>query len=105
MGRTTSPERWREIERMFDAVLDLPMEERAAFLGSACGTDADLRAEIDRLLDAHDRAGGLLDTPLPNVGQLLPALSLSPSESAAVRPGATIGERYVLEREIGRGGM
>ena len=36
--------------------------ERAAFLDEACGGDAGLRAQVETLLDAHERAGSFLGT-------------------------------------------
>ena len=35
-------------------------EERAAYLASACGGDAELRARVEALLQAHDQAGRFL---------------------------------------------
>ena len=103
MARVTSPERWREIDRVLDGALDLPPGQRAAFLDTACGSDAELRAEVDRMLRALDQAGEFLEDPFPNAWALLSA-SAQP-ESRLGAPGTTIADRYVLEREIGRGGM
>jgi Tol biopolymer transport system component len=48
-----TPERWSRIREVFGAVLETPESERLRFLVSACGEDADLRAEVERLLAAH----------------------------------------------------
>ncbi|WP_202920717.1 WD40 repeat domain-containing serine/threonine protein kinase [Urbifossiella limnaea] len=76
---------------MFLAALDRPTPaDRAAFLADACGTDAALRARVERLL-AADSGAGILD--------------------AAVRPvrplvaGGTFAVRYRLVRRLGAGGM
>lgn len=37
-------ERWREVDPLFQAALDLPPDERPSFLASACGDDPELRA-------------------------------------------------------------
>jgi len=103
MARLTSPERWREIDRLFDGALDLPPGERAAFLESACGGDAELRAEVDRLLRAQDEAGGFLEDPFPNAWSAVLSASTQP-KSPLGAPGTTVADRYVLERELGRGG-
>ncbi len=55
-----SPERWRAVEAVLDGALDLPPADRAGYLAAACGGDAALRAEVERLLAASDDAGGPL---------------------------------------------
>ncbi|HEV3079719.1 MAG TPA: serine/threonine-protein kinase, partial [Gemmataceae bacterium] len=70
--------------------------ERAAFLDRACGQNPALRAEIEALLGAHGRAGGLLDLPDK------PAVTVD--EPITERPGTIIGP-YKLLQQIGEGGM
>ncbi|HEX6050228.1 MAG TPA: serine/threonine-protein kinase [Gemmatimonadaceae bacterium] len=103
MPRVISPERWREIERVLDAALDLPPDQRAAFIATACGTDAEMRSEVERVLHAHDQLGDFLEDPLPNAWSAPVSASAPPRSSFG--SGTTIAERYVLERELGQGGM
>ena len=56
-------DRYKRIDALFDALLDLPATEHEAFIDNACGDDADLRAELVELLRAHKRTGGMLDAP------------------------------------------
>ncbi len=42
---------------------DLPVEQRAAFVAKACGTDESVRAEVESLLAADADAGSFLDRP------------------------------------------
>lgn len=44
-------ERWKRIEELCQAALELPPDKRAAFLAQACAGDAQLRAEVQSLLD------------------------------------------------------
>jgi serine/threonine protein kinase len=44
------PDRWREIEQLYHAALDMQAGERASFLDHACATDVDLRKEVESLL-------------------------------------------------------
>lgn len=78
------------VEALFDAVVHLPPSERSAAL-AAQGSDAAERAEVEALLEAHDRlaaaAGPIDDGPLPQLG-----------------PGAFIGSYRLIDR-IGAGGM
>lgn len=89
MGR----DRWRELEPLLDQALDLPAEEREAWLRDLGQRSPDDAAELNRLLAgeaAADRAGFL-------------------TASHAVRPdigltGLELGS-YTLERPLGQGGM
>ncbi|HEX6625558.1 MAG TPA: protein kinase, partial [Pyrinomonadaceae bacterium] len=55
-------ERWRQIDEVFDAALELEPEARAGFLSDRCGGNAELRREVEALLAAHDKAGGFIET-------------------------------------------
>jgi serine/threonine protein kinase len=44
------------IDDLFAQAVDLPPEERQAFLSSACNGDADIQAEVEKLLAAHENA-------------------------------------------------
>ena len=46
---------------IFKAAVKLPPDRRAAYLDQACGSDAELRVEIESLLHAHDATGGFLE--------------------------------------------
>ena len=91
----TSPERRAEIEEIFDEALDMPEEDRAAWLVSRCGDDVALRREVDLLLAAHERS----DSPLD-----IPAVVHAASMFTDPARGRRIGPYRVL-RELGRGGM
>lgn len=45
-------DRWRQIEDILDAALDVPSTEREALLREQCGEDVALRAEVERMLAA-----------------------------------------------------
>jgi serine/threonine protein kinase len=90
-----TPERRREIERLFEAALERPSDERAAFLGAACGGDAELRGEVAALLEAHAVPEGILERD--------PVAALGPPPRG-LAPGDVVG-RYTIVREIGQGGM
>jgi len=91
-----TPERWREVEAIFLATRDREPSERAIFLEQACGADAALRSEVESLLAADHGATGFLEPPrLP--GPVVPTFETTLAVALA--------DRYVLEGEIGRGGM
>jgi Tol biopolymer transport system component len=51
-----SPERWGQITKVFEEALAQCGPERAAFVREACGSDADLKAQVESLLSAHEDA-------------------------------------------------
>jgi len=92
------PARWRRIDEIFDAALDTPPAERAAFLAQACGGDHELRAHVEALLEASQRDEAGLDRPVSPLGAALIAAAEEPVANRQVGP-------FRLLREIGRGGM
>jgi len=86
-----APERWRQIERLYHAALDLAPAQRGAFLDEASGCDEDLRREVESLL--QQPANGPLDEPLWE----------APGDSA-LKPGAQLGPYQILG-PLGAGGM
>ena len=58
-----TPERWRQLEAVFQAVLDLVPEERGQYLSAVCGEDRSLRSDIEALLRQHESAGNMLEAP------------------------------------------
>src|SRR6185503_428604 len=61
---TMTPERWRQISGVFHAALGHDQASRRTYLDRACADDDGLRAEVDALLAAHERAGRFGETPI-----------------------------------------
>ncbi len=87
----------KRVEELFEAALDRPAGERAAWLREACWNDPELHDRVQRLLAAHERTGGVLEHPVDGAAALL-GPRLRRETLARVGP-------YRLVREIGRGGM
>jgi serine/threonine protein kinase/WD40 repeat protein/gas vesicle protein len=89
-----------EMLSIFASAVERPSpEERAAFLDTACGSDAELRGRIEALLRAHDEAGGFLrDRPTARE----PVATID--QPAGEGPGSVIGPYKLLE-QIGEGGF
>lgn len=78
-----------QLETIFNEALDRPAAERPAFLAERCAGDDALLTRVTKLLEAHaEGPAGFLATP------------------AMEKPvsGARLG-RYLVETELGRGGM
>jgi len=81
------PERWRQIDEVYNSALERRAEERSAFLDEACGGDEELRREVESLLAQE---GTLLEHPV--------------WEAMAPKVGARLGP-YEMVAKLGEGGM
>jgi serine/threonine protein kinase len=92
-----TPERHQQISDLYHRVAALPHGQRSSWLDEAAAGDPELRAEVESLLAADEKAGAFLETPALDIaGRLLAEAPLSPP--------AQVG-RYRLLSLLGRGGM
>jgi serine/threonine protein kinase len=94
-----TPERWKKLDVLFHEALALQGEARAAHLAKACGGDEQLRAEVERLLAAHERESSFLDLPISE--QMTEPTDSEHQNSLA---GHSLGP-YQVRHQLGRGGM
>src|SRR5918994_1697454 len=97
-----TPERWRQVEEIFQAALDLGPQERALYVSEVCAEDASLKRDVETLLSQHESAGELLEDPLYGDTQLS-ALEAFAYEDEDPLLGRRLGA-YRIEREVARGG-
>src|SRR5258708_29157092 len=97
------PERWRQVEEIFQTALDLRTEERARYVSVACAGDTTLRRDVESLLSQHESAGNLLEDPIYGETEM-DALESFVDDDLDPLLGRRLGA-YRIEREIGRGGM
>src|SRR5262245_56074760 len=98
-----SPEQWQKIHELFEAALELPVEDRAAFLAHACPGDEETQGRVEAMLAADARNDLLMDRPLRQAVDII-----SPSSSSRDNSQSYSGEMvgvYRLIKELGRGGM
>jgi len=91
-----SRERVRKI--FFEVYKKNDPQERSEYLDHVCGSESELRAEIESLLKAHEKSGRLLEN-CPFVS------SVSIDESPISETPGSIIDRYKLLEKIGEGGM
>jgi len=93
----TSPSRHAEIGRLFLAACERQEEDRARFLDEACGSDLDLRRQVDALLAYHterslcSQRGDFVASPLP--------------QAERHKSGEVFAGRYRIVSLLGHGGM
>lgn len=98
-----SPERWQQVSRIFKSAISLDDAARAAYVEEKCGTDSDLRAEVERLIESHQKAenenfiGGFA------VEEAAGAL-LEGEKKRGLRDGQRVGAYLILD-QLGAGGM
>ena len=95
-------DRWRKIDELFDAVLDMPESERELFLSEKCGGDEDLKNEVLSLLNAGTVSENFLEKSAMGV------VARHLADEKAVADMNFIGQKigtYHVEKPIGAGGM
>jgi serine/threonine protein kinase len=94
------PEEWQHVRQLFQAAIEIEPDLRDAFVKAACAGDAALEEELRSLIVSHDEATGFLERPVYEEAAEL----LMGDDAPEVGPGQHVGP-YVIEREVGRGGM
>ncbi|HSE39378.1 MAG TPA: protein kinase, partial [Acidobacteriota bacterium] len=104
-----TPERWKQIDDLLQAALDLEPEKRSVFLRTACGEDHELRQEVETLLESDDEAQSFIESPALEIAQEN-SFAFSALQSAQTNitkrlaEGDPIGPYRILSL-IGAGGM
>jgi eukaryotic-like serine/threonine-protein kinase len=98
-----SPEQWQKIHELFEAALERPAEDRAAFLDRACAGAEETRRRVEAMLEADAQNDLLVDRPAYRAADII-AQSNSGADDSQSYSGETIGV-YRLIKELGRGGM
>lgn len=92
-------ERWNRVKELFEAAVDLALNERATLLNKECDGDEALRREVESLLESDSQTDGFIEEPVLEMPRDL--FADAPEESLV---GRQFGA-YQIIREIGRGGL
>ncbi len=88
---------FQRLKEIFNAAMERPPGERAAFIDGACGGDTRLRRKVERMLAfGVEKNCFLEDAPVVS--------ALRPEEPERLDRGSRIG-KYILKRTIASGGM
>ena len=93
-----TPERWQRVKEVFQSVMEREPEEREGLLAAFCADDPDLRAEVESLIDAHNRPWDLIESPA------FESTAFSLGEPTRLTDGQTL-DHYRLIALLGAGGM
>ena len=96
-GGRVSAERWNAMMSIFGDAVELPPDERSAFVARACGSDAELLREVLSLLMAHDGDTQFLESPVVKAAAEAPDLGARLQDA--------LGMAFRVERELPGGGM
>jgi eukaryotic-like serine/threonine-protein kinase len=91
-------DRWRTVNHIFHAALEVSPSERHSFVLTASNGDPEVQAEVELLLEADQDAGSYLETPL------VPEAVFT-NTNPPVTPGDVLCNRFRILRAVGEGGM
>ncbi len=99
-------EAWKQLDKLLHGALQLPPEERVAFLREACAGDERLEREAHSLLALEDLAGEFLERPAIEMAAqaVVQERADNPEETGPSRIGTTVSHYHVLGK-LGGGGM
>jgi eukaryotic-like serine/threonine-protein kinase len=92
--------RRQRLAELFEAAVELPAGERAAYVANACDGDAEIQEELTSLLASHTATPDFLEKLS---GAILPA-AFAPDPEEHLDAGDAVG-RYRIIGSLGRGGM
>jgi eukaryotic-like serine/threonine-protein kinase len=94
-----TPERWQQVNEIFQAAIELEGAQRTAFLDNSCAGDKELRSEVESLITSDQLGLSFIDEPAFQV-----AAGLLASDKPELKEGQCIGH-YEIVGLLGRGGM
>lgn len=85
-----TPERLQQIKQIFNSAVRYEASQRATFLSDVCGDDETLRKEVESLIEAHEKEGSFIDSPVYERSSLFIG-----DDTGQLSPGQIIGSYLV----------
>jgi eukaryotic-like serine/threonine-protein kinase len=99
-------ERWKQVDKVLQSVLERAPEERDGFLRQACAGDEEMEREVRSLLASDERAGKFLENPAMEVAARGTALKQDPFATGSMTiPSTQTISHYRILGMLGSGGM
>ncbi|MGH9802153.1 MAG: serine/threonine-protein kinase, partial [Blastocatellia bacterium] len=99
-----SVERWKQVDQLLDAALELPQAEREAFLDKACANDVWLRRKVESLLQSEEEAKSFIETPAAEFAAEMLVEKDYSTQIGSGQPGQQL-QHYKILSQLGAGGM
>jgi serine/threonine protein kinase/TolB-like protein len=100
MASSSGSDRWRQLEALFYEALELKFEARREFLDQRCGGDAQLRKELETLLDSAEKPMDFLEKPVLEAAHQV----MNDDRRENIAPGAHLAHYQIISM-LGAGGM
>ena len=94
-----TPEQWKELQDLFEEVIQKPLDERPGILSRLESKieDSAVRLELRRLVEHAEAGGSEFLRPVAGLGVF--------PDRPALQPGDVIADRFEILQPIGKGGM
>ena len=100
MASSSGSGRWQQLEALFYEALELRSEARREFLDQRCGGDAELRKEVEALIDSAEKPMDFLERPVLEAAHQM----MHDDRGENIAPGAQLAHYRIISM-LGAGGM
>lgn len=110
-----TPEQYQRVSEIFADLIECAPEHRVTLLDRLCLDDLQIRKEVESLLGMYPKAEGFIEKPLlvnsefkgllPSANEFIVTQTYQdPASDPDQSQNLSISDRYLIERELGRGG-